>query len=154
MRAHPNMMTGAQDHTAVRSDIKAVIDALRTLVWTTRPDGYVDFHNRCWSEYTGLRVDEAVGWGWQAIVPPEDRPWLLEHWQAIRASGEPSEDEGRLRRFDGEYRWFLVRNTPLRDATGRIVKWYGRKVSYIFLSPGQDDITRARGLSRFPGFVL
>src|SRR5215831_5455738 len=139
MRAHPNMMTGAQDHTAVRSDIKAVIDALRALVWTTRPDGYVDFHNRCWSEYTGLRVDEAVGWGWQAIVPPEDLREIVERWRRIKASGEPSEDETRLKRFDGEYRWFLHRHTPLRDGRGEIVRW-------VRASTDIEDRKRVEGL--------
>src|SRR5262249_18830 len=86
---------------------------------------YVDFYNKWWFEYTGLSMDQALGWGWLAIVPPEDLPKVAERWRAIVASGQPSESEGRLRRFDGAYRWFLARNTPVYDATGKIVKWVG-----------------------------
>src|SRR5262245_13998321 len=118
-------MEECQERTGVYSDLGAIIDAIGAMVWTARPDGYVDYYNKWWFEYTGLSMDEALGWGWQTILPPEDQPGMLELWQAIRSSGEPSENEGRLRRFDGEYRWFLVRNTPVRDATGKIVKWVG-----------------------------
>jgi PAS domain S-box-containing protein len=118
-------MEDGQERIEVCSELGAVIDAIRAMVWTARPDGYVDFYNKWWFEYTGLSVDEALGWGWQAIVPPEDLPEIVERWRAIMASDEPNEIETRLKRFDGEYRWFLHRNTPLRDATGKIVKWVG-----------------------------
>src|SRR6202158_4111632 len=56
---------------------------------------------------------------------PEDIPRVLEKCLAAMAAGEPYEDEMRLRRADGEYRWFLVRTVPLRDKSGTIVKWFG-----------------------------
>ena len=87
--------------------------------------GSVDFLNRTWCEYTGLSVDEAHGCGWQTAIHPEDLPGLLERWRSILASGEPGKMEARLRRFDGEYRWFHFLARPLVDASGQIVKWCG-----------------------------
>ena len=101
------------------------LDTLPGLVWTALPDGNVDFVNRYWCEYTGLGVDEAYGPGWQTAIHPEDLPELLERWQFILASCEPSKMGARLRRFDGEYRWFVFLTRPLVGASGQIVKWCG-----------------------------
>jgi PAS domain S-box-containing protein len=106
-------------------EFRRVVDTLPGLVWTARPDGHIDFLNQRWCEYTGLGVDEAYGRGWETAIYPEDLPELLERWRFILASGEPGEMEARLRRFDGEYRWFLFRTCPLVDASGRVVKWCG-----------------------------
>jgi PAS domain S-box-containing protein len=106
-------------------DFSRVIDALPGLVWTALADGFIDFVNQRWCEYTGLSLENAYGWGWQTAICPEDLPGLLERWRSILASGVPGEFEARLRRFDGEYRRFLVCTSALRDATGQIVKWCG-----------------------------
>jgi len=109
----------------MENELSRLVDALPGLVWTALPDGHVDFLNQRWCEYTGLSLDQAYGWGWQTAVHPEDLPELLERWRSILASGEPREMEARLRRFDGEYRWFLFRTSPLADASGQVVKWCG-----------------------------
>jgi len=106
-------------------ELRRIVDALPGLVWTARLDGHIDFLNQRWCEYTGLSVDEAYGRGWQTAIHPDDLPELLERWRSILASGEPREMEARLRRFDGEYRWFLFRTNPLIDASGQVVKWCG-----------------------------
>jgi PAS domain S-box-containing protein len=107
----------------MENELRRVVDALPGLVWTARPDGHIDFLNQLWCEYTGLGVEEAYGEGWQTAIHPEDLPGLLERWRSILASGELREMEARLRRFDGEYRWFLFRTNPLADASGQVVKW-------------------------------
>jgi PAS domain S-box-containing protein len=115
----------------MESELRRVVDALPGLVWTARPDGHIDFLNQRWCEYTGLSVeqalgaDEAYGQGWLTAIHREDLPELVERWRSILASGEPREMEVRLRRFDGEYRWFLFRACPLADASGQVVKWCG-----------------------------
>ena len=109
----------------MENELGPVVDTLPGLVWTALPDGNVDFLNRYWCEYTGLGVDEAHGSGWQTAIHPEDLPGLLERWRSILASGEPSKMEARLRRFDGEYRWFDFHTRPLVDASGQIIKWCG-----------------------------
>ena len=108
--------------------LRKIINTIPALVWSTRADGSAEFFNRPWLDYTGLSYDEARDWGWEKIVHPEDRNSLLAYWRSILASGEPGENEARLRRFDGEYRWFLLRANPLRDESGAIVKWYGTNI--------------------------
>lgn len=107
------------------NDLSRVVDALPGLVWTALPSGDIDFLNQRWCEYTGLTADEAQGHGWQAAVHPDDIHLLLERWPTEMAGGKRGEMEARLRRFDGEYRWFLFRTFPLVDASGQIEKWCG-----------------------------
>jgi PAS domain S-box-containing protein len=103
----------------MENDLNCVVDALPGLVWTALPNGQIDFLNQRWREYTGLSAEAAYGWAWQSSIHPEDLPQLLERWRSILASCEPGEMEARLRRFDGEYRWFLFRTNPLAGASAR-----------------------------------
>src|ERR1700752_2039456 len=105
--------------------LRQVIDTIPTLAWSILPDGSNEFLNKRWHEYTGLSAAQSHGSGWQVAIHPEDRVLLLQKWQGLLASGEPGEMEARLRRYDGVFRWFLMRVEPLRDETGKIVKWYG-----------------------------
>ena len=102
------------------------IDTIPGLVWGALPDGHIDYFNQRWREYTGLTLREAGGWGWQVAIHPEDVAGLVESWRTSLASGKPGEMEARIRRFDGEYRWFLHRAAPLYDGAGKLVKWYGQ----------------------------
>ena len=104
---------------------RIAIDTIPALLWSTHPDGSSDFNNQRWLEYTGLSEKEARGWGYRSVIHPEDYERLVSEWAASFATGEPIEDEARLRRSDGQYRWFLHRAVPLRDERGKIVKWYG-----------------------------
>jgi PAS domain S-box-containing protein len=119
------MFTRALTHVkgAMEIDLGRVFDALPAMLWTAGPDGRIDFANRRWSHYTGLSLDEAHGW--QAAINPDDLAELVERWRSILASGEPGELEARVRRFDGEYRWFRVQCSPMRDDAGQIIKWCG-----------------------------
>jgi len=105
--------------------LRQVIDTIPTLAWSILPDGSNEFLNKRWHEYTGLSPEQSHGSGWQTAIHPEDRAPLLEKWRGLLSSGEPGEMEARLRRYDGVFRWFLMRVEPLRDETGKIVKWYG-----------------------------
>jgi PAS domain S-box-containing protein len=104
--------------------LRLVIDTIPTLVWRAGRDGVPDFLNQPALDYTGLPPDQ-IETGWPRAFHPDDKKGMLVKWSAIRASGMPGELEARLRRFDGEYRWFLFRGVPLRDEHGNIVKWYG-----------------------------
>jgi formate hydrogenlyase transcriptional activator len=104
---------------------RVMVDTIPALVWCTLPDGSNEFHNQRWHDYTGLPEGAETGWGWKVAYHPEDLERLLNEFQSIVASGAPGEMEARLRRFDGEYRWFLIRAVPFRDETGKIVYWYG-----------------------------
>jgi len=107
------------------TQLRTMIDTIPTLAWCCFPDGTTEFLNRQWLGYTGLSLDEALGWGWQKPVHPDDLGKLMQTWKTILASGEPGEEAARLRRFDGEYRWFLFRAEPARDEHGTVVRWYG-----------------------------
>jgi PAS domain S-box-containing protein len=115
--------------------IRLIIDTIPTMAWTVRPDGIVDFVNQRWMDYTGLSLEEESEEPTRPIHP-EDVPKVMERWLEERQIGEPYEDELRLRRADGEYRWFLVRTAPLRDEQGNVVKWYG-------VSTDIEDLKRA-----------
>jgi PAS domain S-box-containing protein len=113
---------------AVRDELRLAIDTIPGLVWTARADGHAEFFNQRWCDYTGLTLEEATGRGWEAVVFPEDLAGLREHFEAAVATGQAMETEGRLRRFDGVYRWFLFRAVRLPGAGDRPDKWYGQTI--------------------------
>jgi len=105
--------------------LRAIVDTIPALVWSARPDGSAEFFNRRWLDYAGLTPEEASDWGWTAALHPEDRGRLMDYWRHLLASGKAGETEARLRRFDGEFRWFLFRAEPVLNRLGNISKWYG-----------------------------
>jgi formate hydrogenlyase transcriptional activator len=105
--------------------LRKIIDTIPTLAWCSLPDGTGIFWNRRWHEYTGLSLERVRGWGWRDAIHPEDLKEITDQWLGFLASGKGGEVEGRLRRFDGVYRWFLFRAEPLHDESGTIVNWYG-----------------------------
>lgn len=106
------------------NDLRDVVETIPAITWTALPDGSVDFFNRYWQEYTGLSAAAAIS-GWQAAIHPEDLERYREKWRESLETGRLFEEEARFRRTDGQYRWFLTRAVPLRDARGKILKWYG-----------------------------
>jgi PAS domain S-box-containing protein len=105
--------------------LRDIINTIPALAWSAHPDGSAEFFNRRWLDYAGLSMEEASGWGWTVALHPEDRDRLMDYWRRLLDSGEAGEIEARLRRYDGEYRWFLFRAEPVRDHHGDIFKWYG-----------------------------
>jgi len=106
-------------------NLKLIIDTIPALAWSARPDGSAEFFNQHYLDFIGLSSEQASGWGWTAAVHSEDVNALAATWQQVLASEQRGEAEARLRRHDGEYRWFLFRMNPLRDEMGEVVKWYG-----------------------------
>jgi PAS domain S-box-containing protein len=106
-------------------DLHHLADALPQLVWVARPDGYIEHYNRSCLDYTGLTHDELLGWGWQRVLHPDEVEVKLQRWAEALRTGNVFEIEYRLRQFDGRYRWHLGRAQPFRDASGRIVRWFG-----------------------------
>jgi PAS domain S-box-containing protein len=109
-------------------ELRDVVNAVPAFVWSTRPDGAVDFVNERWLEFTGLSPQDALGWNWEAAVHPDDRSRAVAEWRAALKNGRSTEGEMRVRRADGEFRWWFFRNVPLHDETGNIAKWYGTGV--------------------------
>jgi PAS domain S-box-containing protein len=95
-------------------------------VWTAQPDGALDYVNRQTVDYFARTGDQIVGDNWQQVIHPDDLEACLARWQRSLATGEVYEVEFRLRRgSDGDYRWHLGRALPMRDADGRIIRWFG-----------------------------
>lgn len=95
-------------------------------IWTAHPNGALDYVNQRAVEYFARPEDEIIGENWQQVIHPDDLSSCLERWQQSLASGEIYEVEFRLRRgSDGDYRWHLGRALPMRDADGRIIRWFG-----------------------------
>jgi len=111
------------------------------MVFTALPDGSVDFVNQRWLQYLGLSLKDVQGWGWSPTIHPEDRARSIDHWRSTIAAGQSAENELRVRRADGVYRWILGRFVPLRDESGQIIKWYG-------VSTDIDDRKRAENALR------
>lgn len=100
-------------------------EAMPHLVWMTLPDGYHDYYNQRWYAYTGMTYEDTRGENWKKAFHPDDLPHTIPRWQHSLATGEPYETEYRCRRHDGQWRWFLGRAHPVRDAEGRIIRWFG-----------------------------
>jgi len=121
--------------------LRLVIDTVPALIHTGRPDGYLDFFNQRWLDYVGLSLEDLSGWKWTAAIHPDDVAAMVERWRAALATGEPFEHEARVRRADGEYRWMVHSEVPLRDERGNIVKWYASSIDI-------EDRKRAETQSR------
>jgi PAS domain S-box-containing protein len=139
--------TGANTHdndadeasNVIEERLRLIIDTIPAIVWRKLPDGSADFLNREFREYTGLSLEHGLGWGWMNAFHPDDR--MIEEWRAALAAGKPFEKEARLRRADGQYRWFLIRAVPLRDEQRNVVRWYGTTSDI-------EDLKRAEGRVR------
>ena len=100
-------------------------ESVPQIVWVTRPDGYHEYYNQRWYEYTGLSVEESIGFGWSGPLHPDDRARAEARWKLATDTGDPYEIEYRFRGRDGRYRWFIGRAVPRRDERGDVVQWFG-----------------------------
>ena len=114
-----------------------VVNAIPAHIWRSAPDGAVQFVNQQWMDYTGLSQENSQGWGWVSVIHHDDRPGLLDTWRRVLAAGQPKEAEARFRRFDGAYRWYLIRMVPIRDESGALLGWYGANTDI-------DDLKQAQ----------
>jgi PAS domain S-box-containing protein len=108
--------------------IRLIINAVPGLIWAARPDGRLDFISQRWLDYAGVTFEQKLAQGWGAECHPDDIDRVRREWRAAVAEGKPFETETRVRRFDGECRWFLYRAFPLFDRAGHILGWYGNDV--------------------------
>jgi PAS domain S-box-containing protein len=105
-------------------ELRTLVETIPVFLGTALPDGSVDFVSQSWLDYTGLSKDQWLGWGWVSAIHPDDLDKGMPKWRAALAEGTSVEQELRYRRADGTYHWFLDSNFPLRDGTGKVVKWY------------------------------
>jgi PAS domain S-box-containing protein len=124
--------------------LRRVINTIPAHVWSSLPDGSVDFINQRLLESTGLSIQALLGSGWQSIVHPDDRARYISQWRAALAAGEPLEIEARVWTAQRDYRWLLVRNVPLRDGLGGIVKWYGTGIDIEDRKRAEEGLRKAQ----------
>jgi formate hydrogenlyase transcriptional activator len=124
-RAAAAMQTAFEKVRKSEDSLRLVLDTIPAMVWCTGDDFMSSFYNRRWLDYTGLPLEKMLGHGWKDTVHPEDLAQIEEKWRQCVDTGEPFEQQARMRGADGTYRWFLDRTVPLRDQTGRVVRWYG-----------------------------
>jgi PAS domain S-box-containing protein len=105
--------------------IGLLTDSSQQLFWMAQPDGFVDWYNQSWYDYTGQTIEEARGWGSASVLHPNDADGVMAQWRASLASGTPLEMTFRMRGRDGRYRWFRTRAVPELNEQARPVRWYG-----------------------------
>jgi PAS domain S-box-containing protein len=104
---------------------RTMAEAMPQIVWMARPDGYHEYYNLRWYEFTGLTAEESIGFGWSVPLHPDDVLRSRSRWKLSVENGLPYEAEYRFRDRDGNYRWFLARANPIRNAAGKVSRWLG-----------------------------
>ncbi|RYZ06129.1 MAG: hybrid sensor histidine kinase/response regulator [Myxococcales bacterium] len=106
-------------------ELRALAESMPQLAWSAQPNGFVDWYNGRWREYTGKEREELQGWGWQKVHDLAFVAEVTTRWQTALETGQNFEMEFPMRRADGEFRWHLTRAVPLRDEAGTITRWFG-----------------------------
>jgi PAS domain S-box-containing protein len=127
--------------------VTLLAEAIPQIVWTARPDGSIDYANGRWLEYTGLSLEQSVGWNWSRALHPDDLDRVSRQWSDSLSTGAIFETEYRLRASDGAYRWFLVRGELVEDEGGRIVKWFGTCTDIDDQKRYVEDLKRANDVA-------
>ena len=122
------------------AELRALADSIPQLAWMAEPDGHIFWYNRRWYEYTGTRVEQMAGWGWQSVHDPDMLPKVLELWKYSVRTGEPFEMEFPLRGADGAFRWFLTRVQPVYGADGKVLRWFGTNTDVDHVKRVQDAL--------------
>jgi PAS domain S-box-containing protein len=134
---------------ASEEQYRSLADLIPGIVWTARADGWIDYANQCWCNFTGLTVEQTEGEGWAAMLHPDDAQRVLDLWANALRTGEPIETEYRLKRAaDGAYSWFLARARALRDRDGRVVKWFGTLTDIDGQKQAEKALQRQNALLR------
>jgi len=123
---------------------QAIANSIDQMVWATRPDGFHDFFNQRWYDYTGVPQGSTDGAGWAGIFHPDDQERAWGMWRHCLATGEPYHIEYRLRHRSGQYRWVLGRAQAVRDEAGRITRWFGTCTDIQEIVEAREVLTRSR----------
>jgi PAS domain S-box-containing protein len=115
-------------------------ESLPQLVWSVRPEGYHDYFNRRWHEFTGLTPEQSIGAGWHRAVHPDDLPQVQARWQQSLETGQPYECEHRIRNAAGGYEWVLSRAAPFQDSSGKATRWFGTSTNIHAQRKAEDAL--------------
>src|SRR6202142_4133132 len=122
-------------------DSRMVVDSTPALIFSARPDGYVDYFNRRWLAYLeGVPLEGLEGWGWTTRIHADDLEGHVRTWKTAVLEGCPAVSQSRVRNSKGEYRWMLHRTEPVRDDSGSIIRWFGSSIDIEDLKRAQQEL--------------
>ena len=123
---------------------RTMANAMPQLAWMANPDGWTFWYNQGWYVYTGTTPQQMEGWGWQSVHDPAELPKVMERWQASIATSEPFEMVFPLRSAHGEFRAFLTRISPIKDASGKVLRWFGTNTDISAQMQIEADLRRSK----------
>lgn len=121
---------------------RTLANSISQLAWTARADGYVEWYNQRWYDYTGTTPEQMMGWGWQTVHDPKVLPQVVEIWTRAINRGELFEMEFPLRGVDGKFRRFLTRARPIKNAAGQVEQWFGTNTDVDDLKRAEEEIQK------------
>jgi PAS domain S-box-containing protein len=128
--------------------LRILANTVPQIIWSNNAEGYANYFNQRWYEFSGLNYEQSAGLGWQVIVHPQDAPASVGKWQEALARGEVFDTEYRLRRHDETYRWFIGRNVPLKDDAGKITGWFGSATDIEDLKKTEEALSQSEARLR------
>jgi PAS domain S-box-containing protein len=137
-----DLLAATQKAQEAEAFFRELFSLMPQLGWTAKADGYVDFYNQGWYDYTGTTFEQMQGWGWEAVFDPEILPVAKEKWLTSIRDGVPFEMKFPLKGANGQFEWFLTRINPLRDEEGKVVRWVGINTNI------QPEIDQAAALEK------
>ena len=154
---HLNITERKKSEEALRTseaEFRSLSEAIPQIVWITRSDGWNAYTNKHWTDYTGLSVAESLGHGWIKPFHPDDQARAQVAWEHAQATLSTYTVECRLRRADGEYRWWLNRGVPQKDAAGNVLKWFGTCTDIHDLKMAELEISNANRELRDTAIIM
>lgn len=136
-----------QEVESREEQFRVLANSIPQMAWMANPEGDIFWYNRRWYEYTGKTAEEMAGWGWQSVHDQQVLPEVLEQYKRSLASGEPFDMTFPLRGADGTFRSFLTLALPIRDATGRIVRWFGTNTDMEAQRQTEEALRQAEKLA-------
>jgi PAS domain S-box-containing protein len=134
--------------------LRQIVDLSPALIHTARPDGYLDFFNRKWLDFTGQSLEKLLGWEWTSCIHPDEVESFARKMRESFARGEPFQETSRVRRADGAYRWMLHLKAPLRNSDGIIVKWFGSSIDIEERKRAEEELRTSTQLLQTNEFYL
>jgi PAS domain S-box-containing protein len=122
---------------------RQMIDSSPALLHTARPDGYLDFFNQTWLDFTGVPLEKLLGWDWTSCIHRDDVDAFTQKMRESFANGKPFQETSRVRRADGVYRWMLHQKVPICDEGGNIVKWHGSTIDIDDRTRAEEQLTKS-----------